>query len=185
MTLFLEVTALLAIADDGNFLITTLSEDLAGDLGAAHVGRADRGVLAVVGEENFVEDNLAILFHSARELFYIQNRVGSHDVLLPASFDDGYLCHSGHTIVEPSILCNSCIEDLASVEIALTKRIVERELVRLAEREAHMTNIDYPEDDANDMRIHWGVLLGAAGGGLAGAFVIAIGLLIYVWKYVN
>jgi len=71
------------------------------------------------------------------------------------------------------------------VEIALTKRIVERELVRLAEREAHMTNIDYPEDDANDMRIHWGVLLGAAGGGLAGAFVIAIGLLIYVWKYVN
>lgn len=48
-----------------------------------------------------------------------------------------------------------------------------------------MTNIDYPEDDANDMRIHWGVLLGAAGGGLAGAFVIAIGLLIYVWKYVN
>src|SRR3989338_459409 len=90
---FLEVAALLAVADDVDFLIAAFLDELRRDFCTLHIRCADRGFFAVVGQKHFVEGNLVSLPCDAVELLNIQNAVLRDNVLLPTRFYDSDFGH--------------------------------------------------------------------------------------------
>ena len=61
MALFLEIAALLAVADHANLIVLTLFNEFSGDFGTSDVWCAESDLGTIVGKEDFVKSNLATL----------------------------------------------------------------------------------------------------------------------------
>src|SRR3989344_2730807 len=89
---FLEIAALLAVADNRDFRLATLLDELRRDRGALHIRRPYRRFLAVVGQKHFIEGNFVPRLVSV-DFFNIQNAVLCDNVLLAARLYNSYLGH--------------------------------------------------------------------------------------------
>lgn len=79
---------LLAIFDDEDRRSAADLGDRAGDLSLGDIGGADRGILAVIHEQDLVEDDLVALFVLARELLDGDDVPFRDRILLAACGDD-------------------------------------------------------------------------------------------------
>ena len=90
---------LLFVVDDQDLGGAANLGDLAGDLGFRDIRGADRGILAVIHEQNLVENDRVALFVGARELLD-GDGVPFRDRILLASCGDDCEFHSRNTIQE-------------------------------------------------------------------------------------
>ncbi len=97
MPLFLEIAALLTVADYGHFCLAAFLDELRRNRGALYVRRSYRGFLAVVGQKHLVEGYFVARLVPI-EFFNIQNAVLRDNVLLPARLYNSDFSHEARSL---------------------------------------------------------------------------------------
>ncbi len=93
MALFLVVTGLLAVTDDGDFVVAAFFEDFARDLCAGNTGHADFHISAIGGKEDIFKGNLRADAFMTLQSFHKNDVPVFDEVLFRAGLDNREFGH--------------------------------------------------------------------------------------------